>query len=452
MKDIFEMKKKWQGFISLGYIVVLFFGLFVCSCVSKVEQSQGKPALMWFDAEANFGRFNQKDSIDFYLNKIKDLGFTHAVVDVRPITGEVLFDSQYAPRMEEWNGHHRGDFDYLGYFIEQGHKLGLEIHASLNVFCAGHNYFDRGMVYSGHSDWASIVYNPDRGLIPITEEKEKYGAMINPLNEEYRTHIINVLKELVNKYPTLDGLMLDRVRYDGISADFSDLSRHSFEAYINKKVENFPGDILSWKKEEGKRPIPQLGKLSKLWFEWRSKVITDFMALMRQEVKGVNPNISFGTYTGAWYPSYYEVGVNFASREYDPSKDFDWATPDYKNYGYAELLDLYATGNYYTDITIEEYKKSNNLVWNETDSQAQQGTWYCVEGSCKHLREILKDNKFMGGILVDQFYSNPEKLTATIAQNLKDADGLMVFDIVHIITKNLWKEVEEGMRLGGNIK
>ncbi|MCS2304237.1 hypothetical protein NXX23_21045 [Bacteroides ovatus] len=27
-------------------------------------------------------------------------------------------------------------------------------------------------------------------------------------------------------------------------------------------------------------------------------------------------------------------------------------TPEYKNYGYAELIDLYATGNYYTDITI----------------------------------------------------------------------------------------------------
>ncbi|MCS3255610.1 hypothetical protein NXX19_27840 [Bacteroides ovatus] len=34
------------------------------------------------------------------------------------------------------------------------------------------------------------------------------------------------------------------------------------------------------------------------------------------------------------------------------------ATPEYKNYGYAELIDLYATGNYYTDITIEEYKKN----------------------------------------------------------------------------------------------
>ena len=44
-------------------------------------------------------------------------------------------------------------------------------------------------------------------------------------------------------------------------------------------------------------------------------------------------------YTGAWYPTYFEVGVNWASRNYDVSKDFSWATPDYKNYGFAELLD-----------------------------------------------------------------------------------------------------------------
>ena len=439
------------------WICAVIWLLVAASCGSNGKKAETKaegpkPALMWFDAEANFARFSHKDSIDFYLKKIKSLGFTHAVVDVRPITGEVLYDSQIAPRMEEWQGSHRDNFDYLGYFIEQGHKLGLEVHASLNVFCAGHNYFDRGLVYSGHPEWASMVYNPERGIIPITEEKHKYGAMINPLNKEYRAHILGVLKELVAKYPKLDGLMLDRVRYDGISADFSPLSREQFEAYIGHKVTHFPEDILTWKKGENGRFIPVFGPLMLQWLEWRTKTITEFMALARQEVKSVREDISFGTYTGAWYPSYYEVGVNFASKMYDPHQDYpQWATPSYKNYGYAELLDLYATGNYYTDITIEEYKKSNNLVWNETDSQAQQGTWYCVEGSCQHLREILKDCPFMGGILVDQFYDHPEKLTATIAENLKDADGLMVFDIVHIITKDLWAEVEEGMKQGGNL-
>ena len=254
---------------------------------------------------------------------------------------------------------------------------------------------------------------------------------------------------MVGKYPDLDGLMLDRVRYDGISADFSPLSRSKFEEYIGSKVENFPQDILTWEKTTDGKFVPKRGKLALKWFEWRTKTITDFMALARKKVKDVNPNISFGTYTGAWYPSYYEVGVNFASKNYDPSKDFDWATSDYKNYGYAELIDLYATGNYYTDITIDEYQKNGHSVWNETDSQAQSGSWYCVEGSCQHLRTILKDNKFVGGILVDQFYDEPSKLSKTIAMNLKLSDGLMVFDIVHIINKNLWKEVEEGMREGG---
>ena len=34
---------------------------------------------MWFDAEANFERFSHKDSIDYYLEKIKSVGFTHAI-------------------------------------------------------------------------------------------------------------------------------------------------------------------------------------------------------------------------------------------------------------------------------------------------------------------------------------------------------------------------------------
>ena len=52
----------------------------------------GKRALMWFDGEANFRRFSNTDSIDYYLNKVHDIGFTDVVIDVRPITGEVLFD------------------------------------------------------------------------------------------------------------------------------------------------------------------------------------------------------------------------------------------------------------------------------------------------------------------------------------------------------------------------
>ncbi|MDD2960627.1 MAG: alpha amylase family protein [Muribaculaceae bacterium] len=445
------MKKK-NIFKLVAVLAILVLPFAISAAKNKAKTNNEKPALIWVDSTANFKRFSNTDTIDFYLNKIKNLGFTHVIVDMLPISGEVLYKSKFAPQLKEWDGYTRPDFDFLGYFIKSGHKLGLNVYASMNVFCAGHNYINTGIIYNGHPEYASIVYNPEKGLIPITEEKHKYGAMVNPSNVEFQKHILNVMKELVTKYPNLDGLMLDRVRYDGISSDFSELSRSLFEKYTGEKVQNFPNDILSWSKTNEGKYVPVRGKLFNKWIEWRAMVIKNFMAKAHKEVKTANKNVTFGTYTGAWYPSYYEVGVNFASKNYDPSKDYDWATPNYKNTAYAEDLEMYITGNYYTDITIDEYKKSNRSVWNETDSQAQQGTWYCVEGSCANLKKILMGNKFIGGILVDQFYETPSKLSETIYQNLLDSDGLMVFDIVHIIDKNLWNEVEMGMKKAGKIK
>lgn len=438
------MKKYLVIFIAIASVLA--------SCNSKKDNldidSKGKQALMWFDATANFERFSHKDSIDFYLQKIKDLGFTHAVVDIRPISGEVLYDSKIAPKMTEWDGAKGADFDFLGYFIEKSHSLGMEVHASLNVFSAGHNYINRGQVYDGHPEWASVVYTPTQGIIPITEDKgkDKYAAMVNPINKDFQRHILDVLKEVVTIYPALDGIILDRVRYDGINADFSETSKIEFEKYIGEEVKNFPQDIFEWKKLDNGEFDRVNGKHFLKWIEWRTKNIYDFMKLARDEVKQVNPEVSFGTYTGAWYPSYFEVGVNFASNTYDPSIDYDWATTDYKNYGYAEVLDLYTTGNYYTTITVDEVRANNPQVKNETDSRVHSGEWYCVEGSNHNLRKILGNNQFSGGILADQFYDNPSGLSRSIEMNIKESDGVMIFDIVHIIHKNMWKEVEEGMR------
>ena len=408
-----------------------------------------KPKLMWFDAEANFKRLSYKDSIDFYLNKIKEVGFTDVVLDVRPILGEVLYDSKFAPKMKDWDGFVRPNFDFVGYFVKKSHKLGLKIHFSLNVFVAGHNYFDRGQCYSTNPEWASVVYDPEMGMTSIMNQKKKYSAMVNPINPDFQKHILNVLTEVVKKYPKVDGLVLDRVRYDGIQGDFSDLSRKEFEKYIGQKIENYPADIYEWKKDKDGKYFYAKGKHFNKWIEWRTKNIYDFMALARKTVKAANPKVSFGTYTGAWYPSYFEVGVNWASNSYDPSKDYEWATADYKKYGYAELLDLYTTGNYYLDVTKADYFKHNRLVVNETDSHAQQGLWYCIEGSCEKIRGILNERPVIGGILADMYYENPSELARAVEMNLKASDGLMVFDIVHIIHKNMWNELEKGIKNSG---
>ena len=45
---------------------------------------------MWFDCEANYATLSHPDSIRFYLEKCRDLGFNNAVVDVKSIMGEVV--------------------------------------------------------------------------------------------------------------------------------------------------------------------------------------------------------------------------------------------------------------------------------------------------------------------------------------------------------------------------
>lgn len=406
---------------------------------------QSKPKLMWFDATANFSRFSNHDSIVYYLDKVVEVGFTDIVVDVKPITGEVLYKSILAPQMLEWKNFNRNaDFDYLNTFIEEGHKRNLKVHASLNIFCSGHNFIDRGLVYKGKSDWQSINYT-DSGLVPITRLKHKYSAMTNPANDDVRKHELSVLEEIVKLHPKLDGVIIDRTRYDGIEADFSDISKKKFENYIGEVVNDFPNDIFMYEKIDGKIKRTE-GKLFKKWLEWRVSVIHSFVQEARETVKKVNPNILFGAYTGAWYPLYFELGVNWASPDYDPSSEYSWATENYRQYGYANLLDIYSAGCYFYEVTKSELEKTElkRLKNSEIDLKDKKEFWYSVEGSAELSKKVVMDAvPVIGGLYVEQYADNPKQFIEAMNMCLSKTDGLMIFDIVHIINFDWWDKFSE---------
>jgi len=396
--------------------------------------------IIWFDATANFERFRSKDSIVYYLNKIRQTGFTDVVVDIKPITGEVLYKSSIAPQMKEWKNYVRTDFDYLGFCIEEAHKVGLKVHASMNVFAGGHNYYNRGIVYDGKSSWQSINYT-DSGLVPITRLKHKYSAMLNPALPEVQEYELSIIKEVVSKYPHLDGIILDRVRFDGIESDFSERSEEIFNGFYGKEI-NFPDDVITWEKKPGLKSSYKKGKYFNEWLEWRVSVIYNFFKRTREEIKKVNPLISLGDYSGAWYPVYFDVGVNWASCRYDPSEEYDWASAGYKNYGYAELLDLFTSGNYFYEVTKEEVALLNDQDNKRTEAAMTEGKeyWYSVEGSTEIVNKVIMDAvPVYAGLYVDQYGNNPEQFKRAIEMCLKHSDGVMIFDIVHIINKDWWE-------------
>ncbi len=403
--------------------------------------------ILWFDATANFDRFCHQDSITFYLEKSKEVGVTDIVVDVKPISGEVLYPSKIAPVMTSWGeGKMEKDttWDMLSHFIAEGHRLGLKVHASTNVFVAGHNFFDRGVVYqdSSKASWQTLSHLP-KGMTQISQQKHKYSTMLNPVLPEVQAYQLSILKELVGMYPELDGIILDRVRFDDLNADFSEASKVIFEEYIGETVNNFPNDVFYFEGEERKE-----GPLYKQWLEWRAKIIHDFIYTARKELKAINPDIIFGDYTGSWYPLYFDVGVNFASKEYDPSTEFEWATENYKNYGYAEALDLFTTGNYYFEVEKSELLAQADTAEKTLESGlvVKKEDWYTVEGSAELVNRVtMGKTPVYAGLYVEQYKGNPEQFVKALKMCRAKSQGSMIFDIVHVINYGWWDYVKEGL-------
>ncbi len=422
---------------------LILFLAFISFGLTLIGQS--KPVYMWIDCEANYERMGSADSIKFYLEKLNKIGFTDVVVDVKSIMGEVLYESEIAPFMGEWDGEYRDhDFDMMGVFIKEGHKLGMRVHASLNIFAGGHNFFNRGVIYKRYPEWQSLVYWEGE-LIPISDMDWNYNGMMNPANPEVQEYQLSILEEFAKKYRNLDGIILDRMRFDNITSDFSDLSKSLFQEYAGIEVENFPDDILYWTKNSNGEYEYKTGELFPLWSEWRAMVIKNFMQRAHDMFRRVNKDLLVGAYTGAWYPTYYYVGVNFTSKDYDPSKEYWWATPDYKKSGYAELLDIYMTGLYYTNVTKEDLDKRDGKLGrrNEPGMDNSRTYWYTVEGGSELVKEITRGVvPVVGSIYVEQFEGDKELFLRAVQQAYKDNEGgLMIFDMSHIVTRDWWSEL-----------
>lgn len=410
---------------------------------------EAKPRYVWIDAAANFEDYaNSRENIAADLARVKEVGFTDIIVDVRPSEGDVLFSSTVADplkRIDAWTDagyewlERTATWDYLQAFIDEGHKLGLRVNASINTFVGGY-LCPYGLGYDGmlfrddsKKGWATVINAADglTNTMDLLDDSSDYGAkFLNPANDEVHDYMLQLLRDLAAY--NLDGIILDRCRYDdyGLMSDFSDESRAKFESYIGQTVENFPDDIMA----PGTSTLPsEQPPLFKQWLEFRAKVIHDFMVDARNAVKAVNDTIRFGAYVGAWYSTYYESGVNWASPKYDTAANYPaWASDDYHNYGYADHTDFMFLGAYAS-----------------TSSIYGSGEW-TMQGFCEQGRTLLQgDVEFAGGPDIGnstgwtdggQDALIPDAIDACITAS----DGFFVFDICHIKMYDYWDAFKLG--------
>ncbi|MEI3606526.1 alpha amylase family protein [Pseudogracilibacillus sp. SE30717A] len=261
-----------------------------------------------------------------------------------------------------------------------------------------------------------------------TSETNATETFMNPINPEVQQFTWNIISELVTNYD-IDGITLDRARYNNIYTDFSDLSRTEFEKEIGQKVTNWPEDIFTVKFEDNKK-VTVPGKHYKEWIKWRAANIEKYFEETSKLVKSQNSDVLFNTYVGSWHPLYYSEGVNWGSKNYQP--DYEWATPDYHETGYADHLDFLMTGLYYGDVTIEE-SDAKGLPY-----------WYSVEGAADLSMEVTNYETFTyGSLYLLDYQDRPESFKEAIRMTESKTHGVMLFDLVYIEMYDWWPLLEE---------
>lgn len=345
--------------------------------------SAPKEVFLWVDQSTNAKNLLTSESVLNLLKKSKDAGITGVMFDVKGYEGFASYkkaDLTGRPYVSNMTGPSRAganpNLDLLEEFIKHGHALGLKIHAAMNVFAEGS--MTENAVLDQHPAWEERVYRAeDNGaIVPIRQSAapNKVVAFVNPANDEVRDYQLKSYEEVLKNYD-VDGINLDRGRYDSDFADFSEETRVKFQQYLQargKTLTNWPDDVYKITYEANGQSKRVEGQHFVDWWAFRASMIESFTKELRTVVDRYSAqkgkDIQMSTYVGSWYETLYMNGINWASPDfrYDPRLNFPQSkiyTDDYYKTGYVRNLDFIMIGTYQsTAAEIEKYVTLGNIL------------------------------------------------------------------------------------------
>lgn len=329
-------------------------------CLGCTHAPESKIRMVWIEVGANFNRYaNSKENIYADCKRLAEGGYTHLVVEVRPTSGDVLFKSGSAPQLKEvarWKDgglkfvKREADFDYLQAFIDAGHASGLKVLAGVNMMVGGFRCADgcRGMLYDdpGKRSWAAVDYKPEGLVNHLDDDSTIGGRFMDPANEDVQSFLLDMLADLA-AYEGLDGVVLDRCRYDDYAMDagYTEAARTAFTEYLGEEPSRWP--VFEQPGQIFLERVPD--RLENEWLTFRCKVIHDFVEKAVDRIHSVRNDLKVGVYVGAWFSEYYRSGVNWTSPDYPLAEEeptYRWATPEYQATGFADLVDFMLLGAY----------------------------------------------------------------------------------------------------------
>lgn len=359
---------------------------------------EGREVWLWIEQSTNAKNYPNKESIRRMLLKAKDAGVTGVQYPAKGHEGFVSYlknDLSGTPHISQIQEPAKQgvpeNFDQLQAFIEVARELDLKIVAVFNIFGGGTATYSASKPYEllssaltpeqlyKYEEW---IYSVDDGgeikRFSESNYKNKVIHFLNPANDEVQEYQLKHIEEVMRNY-NVDGVVLDRARYDTLHADFSPESRRKFEEFLSergKTLERWPEDIFEHQyDDEGNFVETVRGPLFYDWLAFRSHISKQFMIKARELVDRVNEeqgtDIDYAISLGSWYENYYENGQNWASPNfvYDERLGFPidelYKNPEYRYQetafgGDAGIFDYMVIGTYQN--SAEQIKKYLTLL------------------------------------------------------------------------------------------
>lgn len=349
----------------------------------KEKSNHPKEVIMWAEQYVNANTTNSVEKIETLIETAKEAGITAFSLDVKGCEGYTAYKKatlSNAGYMTETKNPKKAitmEIDFLEEFVKASHAKGLKVYASFNFFVEGNiasNDFAIDLPHT-HPEWAEVLYVPeDHGELKSVLETNRNCMLcyVNPANPEVQDFELLRVKELLDHYE-VDGVVMDRTRYDNQYADFSEVTRLQFEEYLKAKgleLKNWPQDIYSFDVEQKM----VFGPLYLTWLTFRSSIIKGFAKRLRglvdEYAKEQDRPIALAAYVGSWFDLYYQNGVNWGSQDFSYNERLNFPvsklyTEEYSKTSYVEYIDFLMIGCYYeTAEMIEKYTTIGNIVTN----------------------------------------------------------------------------------------
>jgi len=154
--------------------------------------------------------------------------------------------------------------DVLAEMIAEAHRVGLEVHA----------WFEAG--FNGASSTSSPLYQSRTRWFASKQDGSlaSYGqagpSMIH-VSESVQSFLLKMTLELIRKYD-IDGVEMDRIRYPSLDCGYDALTKNLY-------------------REEHEGQDPPSNTADPEWVRWRADKLSEFVALMYDSVKAVDPDI-----------------------------------------------------------------------------------------------------------------------------------------------------------------